>query len=270
MRHLHTLRLPLILSLGMLFALPCLAEELDAREIMQRVNDRDEGDRTTRDMEMQLIDKNGNVRLREIRLFGMEMGEDDYSVMFFLSPADTKNTAFLTYDYDDDEKDDDQWLYLPALGKEKRIASSDKSSSFMGSDLTNADFTKRKTKNYDYELLGEDEVDGHPVWKIKSVPRTETEIKETGVLESVSWIRKDNYMMVQSVQQLKKAGRRKYFKALDLEEIDGIWVAQELRVFTKKGKTKTHSTVLKFKNVKFNQEEVTEDLFTVRRLKKGL
>jgi hypothetical protein len=262
-----------LLLLGATASLPDLAhaeEALDAREIMQRVIDRDTGNRSIMDMEMQLIDKNGKIRKREIRSFGMDQGEDDWSVMFFLSPADTKNTGFLTYDYDDDTKDDDQWLYLPALGKEKRIASSDKSSSFMGSDLTNADFTKRKTKNYDYELLGEEEVGGLPVWKIKSVPRTEDEIEETGVLESIAWIRKDNYLSIQSVQRLKKKGRTKYFQAKDIEQIDGIWVAKELRVFTKKGSVKSHSTILKFKNIQFNQETVSEDLFTVRRLKKGL
>jgi hypothetical protein len=156
------------------------------------------------------------------------------------------------------------------LGKEKRIASNDKSSSFMGSDLTNADFIKRKTKNYDYELLGEEEVGEHAVWKIKATPRTEKEIKETGVLESIAWIRKDNYVSIQSVQRLEKKGRTKYFKAMNIEQIDGIWVAKELRVFTKKGNVKSHSTIIRFTNIQFNQETVTEDIFTVRRLKKGL
>jgi hypothetical protein len=268
------LLLPLVLLLLALnLSLPDSAraeEELTARDIMQRVIDRDTGNKSIMDMEMQLIDKNNKVRTREIRSFGLDQGEDDWGVMFFLSPADTKNTGFLTYDYYDDTKDDDQWLYLPALGKEKRIASNDKSSSFMGSDLTNADFIKRKTKNYDYELLGEEEVAGQPVWKIKSTPRTEEEIKETGVLESISWIRKDNYMSIQSVQRLKKKGRTKYFKAMKIEQIDGIWVARELRVFTKKGNVKSHSTILRFKNIQFNQDSVTEDMFTVRRLKKGL
>jgi hypothetical protein len=268
------LLLPLVLLLLALnLSLPDSAraeEELTARDIMQRVIDRDTGNKSIMDMEMQLIDKNDKVRKREIRSFGMDQGEDDWGVMFFLSPADTKNTGFLTYDYYEDEKDDDQWLYLPALGKEKRIASNDKSSSFMGSDLTNADFIKRKTKNYDYELLSEDEIDGHPVWKIKSIPNNEKEIKETGVLESIAWIRKDNYMSIQSVQRLEKKGRTKYFKAKEIEQVDGIWVAKELRVFTKKGKVKSHSTIIRFSNIQFNQESVTEDMFTVRRLKKGL
>jgi len=255
---------------GQTIALPAHADDPKAREIMKKVLDRDTGDHSSMEMEMQLIDKNNSVRTREIRTFGMDVGEDEYSVMFFLSPADTKNTAFLTYDYDDEDKDDDQWLYLPALGKEKRIAASDKASSFMGSDLSNADFTKRKAKNYNYDLLEETEVDGQPVWKIKSVPRTKEEIEETGVEEAIVWVRKDNYMVVQSVQRLDKPGRTKYMKAFNIEQIDGIWVAQELRVFTKKGNTKVHSTVLLLRNIKFNQPDVTEDLFTIRRLKKGL
>jgi len=256
---------------GQTIALPAHADDPKAREIMKKVLDRDTGDHSSMDMEMQLIDKNDSVRTREIRTFGMDVGKDEYSVMFFLSPADTKNTAFLTYDYDDEDKDDDQWLYLPALGKEKRIAASDKASSFMGSDLSNADFTKRKVKNYDYELLDENaQVDGQPAWKIKSTPRTKEEIEETGVVEAIVWVDKNNYMVLQSVQRLDKPGRTKYMKAFKIEQIDGIWVAREMRVFTKKGNTKVHSTVLLFRDIKFNQPDVTEDLFTIRRLKKGL
>ncbi len=91
------------------------AEELSAREIMQRVQDRDDGDNGKQDMEMILIDKNGAQRVRHIRSFGKDRGEDELQLMFFISPADVKNTGFLTYDYDAGEKDDDQWLYLPAL-----------------------------------------------------------------------------------------------------------------------------------------------------------
>lgn len=109
-------------------------EDPDARFIMEKVDSRDDGDKSITDMQMRLIDKNGKERIRTIRSYSMDMGKDSYSLMFFLSPADVKNTGILTYDYDDPDKDDDQWLYLPALRKTKRIASSDKSGSFMGSE----------------------------------------------------------------------------------------------------------------------------------------
>ena len=88
-----------------------LADELSARDIMQKVKDRDDGDNRVSDMEMILIDKRGKQRLRKMRTFSKDFGEDDYTLMFFLTPADVKDTGFLTYDYDDDDADDDQWSY---------------------------------------------------------------------------------------------------------------------------------------------------------------
>ena len=260
----------LAVALIVLVALPGpSAAQLDAREIMQRVEDRDDGDYQTSDMEMILIDKNDNRRIRNLRSFSRDEGEDTLSIMFFLTPADVKDTGFLTYDYDDAERDDDQWLYLPALKKSKRIASSDKSGSFMGSDFNYSDMTDRELERYDYELMQETEVDGHKVWQIKSVPRTREEIDRTGYKQSVLFVRQDNYVVIRSVHWLKKGGRLRYFDVKQLEVIDGIWVPTEMTMTTKKGKATLHKTILRSSNVKFNQN-LDEDLFSVRRLEKGI
>jgi hypothetical protein len=128
------------------------ADDPEARAIMEAVDARDDGDRQTADMEMVLIDKHGNQRVRRIKSFRMDRGEDDLRLMFFQHPADVKDTGFLTYDYDQADRDDDQWLYLPALRKTKRIASTDKSGSFMGSDLNYSDMTSRELDDYDYSF----------------------------------------------------------------------------------------------------------------------
>ena len=125
-------------TVGLLIAVLCLpalaagADDPKARAIMEKVDARDDGDRQTADMQMTLIDKNGNQRKRSIHSFSKDMGEDTYRLMFFIEPADVRDTGFLTYDYDDPNRDDDQWHYKPALRKTKRIASSDKSVSYMG------------------------------------------------------------------------------------------------------------------------------------------
>ncbi len=240
-----------------------------ARKIMELVDARDDGDNAVQDMEMILIDKNGNRRVRTIRAMNRDVGEDTQSIMFFLSPADVKDTGFLTYDYDDDEKDDDQWLYLPALNKTKRIASSDKSGSFMGSDFSYADMTDRKLEYYDYDLMKETDVGGVAVWQIESIPNTEKEIDETGYTKSVVFVRQDNYVVIRSVNWLKKGRRLKYFDVKKLEQIDGIWVPTEMHMTTKKGKATLHKTVIKAHDVRFNQG-LGEDLFTLRQLEKGL
>ncbi len=123
---------------------------LSGREIMEKVNARDVGDSSSGEMEMILIDKKGKKRIRKLKTFGGKKGKDTMSLMFFISPADVKNTGFLTYDYKKSGKNDDQWLYLPALRKTKRIAAGDKSGSFMGSDLNYSDMTNPDLDLYDY------------------------------------------------------------------------------------------------------------------------
>jgi hypothetical protein len=263
-------RLPVV-ALALTLAASAAAaegEELTARQIMERVDARDDGDHSSMDLEMVLIDKNGNQRVRKLRAYGRDVGEDEQSIMFFLSPADVEDTGFLTWDYEDPERDDDQWLYLPALSRTKRIASSDKSGSFMGSDFSYADMTDRPLDAYQYTLMKETEVDGHPVWQIESVPITEREKDETGYEKSIAFVRKDNYVVVRSVSWVKKGRRLKYLDVKELERIDGIWVGTEMHMSTRKGETTLHKTVLYSRNVAFGQD-LGEDLFTVRQLEKG-
>ncbi len=272
MRKMVSRALPVLFISLFVIVQSAYAETLSARQIMDRVDAVDDGDHATQDMEMVLIDKRGNQRVRHLTSFSRDEGKngkDRHSIMFFVSPTDVKNTGFLTYDYDDGDKDDDQWLYLPALKKTKRIASSDKSSSFMGSDFTYADMTKRKLDNYGYTLLKEDEVKGQKVWVIESVPNNEKEIKETGYTKSVVFVRQDNYIVIRSVNWVKKGKKLKYMEVKKLEKIDGIWIATALDMATKKGKKTLHKTELRFSNVKFNQA-LNDDMFSVRRLEKGI
>jgi outer membrane lipoprotein-sorting protein len=254
---------------ALLLAGSAAAEPPTGREIMERVDARDDGDNRTQDMLMILIDKRANERVRELRSLSRDVGEDTQSIVFFLSPADVRETGFLTYDYDGAEKDDDQWLYLPALKKTKRIASADKSGSFMGSDFSYADMTDRELDSYDYRLLQEGEVDGHPVWIVEAIPNNDKEREETGYTRSIFFVRKDNDVVVRAKSWVKKGDRNKYLDVKQLEQIDGIWVPTEMHMTTKKGDATLHKTVLKSSNVRFNQE-IPEDEFTVRRLEKGL
>ena len=242
---------------------------LTGREIMEKVNARDEGDRSKGEMEMILIDKKGGKRIRKLKTFGGKKDKDNLSLMFFLSPADVKNTGFLTYDYNESGKDDDQWLYLPALRKTKRIAAGDKSGSFMGSDLNYSDMTTPDLDLYDYTLMKETEVRGNKVWQIKAVPKHKDEAEKSGYSKSVIFIRQDNYVMIRAVRWVHKKRRNKYIDVKKLEMIDGIWVSTEMHVTTKTGKKTLHKTILIENNIRFNQDEVNADLFTVRRLEKG-
>ena len=239
-----------------------------AREIMERVDARDDGDNAIQDIEMVLIDKGGSERIRKIRSYRRDVGEDTQTLMFFLTPADVKDTGFLTYDYDGTDQDDDQWLYLPALKKTKRIASSDKSGSFMGSDFTYADMSERELDNYDYTLMKETDVNGVKVWQIEAIPNTEKEIDETGYTKQVVFVRQDNHVVIRAVSWVKKGRRLKYMEVKKLELIDGIWVPTEMTMTTKRGKSTVHKTVIRASNVRFDQN-LADSQFTVRQLEKG-
>lgn len=267
-----TIRLWLLAGLLVGLSIPPVqvrADDAGARQIMQQVEDRDEGDNRTAEMEMLLIDKSGRERLRKIQTFQRKKDQDTYRLMFFLHPADVKDTAFLTYDYDDPGHDDDQWLFLPALRKTKRIATTDKSGSFMGSDLNYSDMSDRELEDYDFFLKDEVEVRGNPAWLIESIPRTRQVVEETGYTKSLLFVRKDNYFVVRAVSWVDGKRYLKYMDVTQLERIEGIWVATEMHVFKRLGKRVIHKTVLRLHDVKFNQDLLPE-LFTVRKMEAGL
>lgn len=257
-----------------LAALPAVAAELSARQIMDNVNGRDDGDNRIAEMQMVLIDKNGDKRIRKIKTFDKdqitEQGEEDRRrIMFFLAPADVKDTGFLTYDFAVDEKDDDQWLFLPALKKTKRIATSDKSGSFMGSDFNYSDMTRRELDAYDFKILKEQDVRGHKTWLIEALPKTQDQIDETGYKKSVLFVRQDNFIVVRAVHWTDVGNKLKYLDVPGLEQIDGVWTITSMTMTTKKNKVTEHKTEMTFSNVRYNQD-LDETLFTLRRLEKGL
>lgn len=262
----------LVLALAlaaMLAPAPARADDPKARQIMQAVNDRDEGDKMRSQLEMVLIDKGGNKRIRKIQSFSKNKGVDKQSIMFFTEPADVQGTGFLTYDYDESGKDDDQWLYLPALRKSKRIAAGDKSGSFMGSDFNYSDMVAPDLADFDLKLMKETKVDEVMTWQIESVPRSTEIAEETGYSKSIVWVRQDNHVVIRGLRWVHKSNRRKYFQVKDLKQIDGIWVATELQMVTKEGNKTVHATVLNISDVQFNQPLSDAD-FTVRRLERGL
>ena len=245
-----------------------LADDAKARSIMEKADARDDGKSLEQDMTMVLIDKNGKKRNRNLHTYGKDFGVDEHQIMFFKSPADVKNTAFLTYDYDKASKDDDQWLYLPALKKVKRIPSSDKSSSFMGSDFSYFDMTDRNLEDFDFKLLKETKVRGKDAWMIESTPRNKKVIKESGYTKTIAIIRKDNYVLVRAINFMRN-GKKKYLDVQKLHKQGGVWLPDVMTMTTKKGKRMIHKTILKFNNIKLNKS-IPDNMFTTRRLEKGL
>ncbi|WP_459922997.1 outer membrane lipoprotein-sorting protein [Desulfatiferula olefinivorans] len=245
------------------------ADDPKARDIMQRVDARNDGDNRTSDMLMVLIDKNNDQRTKHFKIFSKDQGKDKHTIMFIVDPPNVKDTGFLTLDYDDPDKDDDQFLYLPSLGKSKRIASSDKDGSFMGSDLNYSDMGSLELADYDFTLLKEIDLKGQRCWLIQADPRSDAVIDETGYTKSILAVRQDNLMISRIKAWTNDGDAVKLIDFDDMQVIDGIWVSLSIKVIKRRADEVLHKTDITISGVKFNQN-LEGDMFTVRRLEKGL
>ena len=239
----------------------------NARQIMKRSIELEDGNNRTSDMTMTLVDKHNEKRTRKLKGYSKDKGVDNLSLMVFTAPNDVKGTGFLTIDYKDEAKDDDQWLYLPALRKVKRVAGSDKKGSFMGSDFTYGDMTKRSLSLYNYKILKEKVIAGIKSWIIEVKPVNQDVVNKYGYTKSIVFVRQDNYFIIRAIHWLEKGNKVKYLQVKKLDLIDNVWVAKESTMMTKIGKKIIHKTMLSYENIKFNQS-LDESLFSVRQLEK--
>lgn len=241
-------------------------ENIDAHQVAVNVDERDEGQDQISDLEMTLTNKQGQQRVRKVQMYRKKYGDDEKSVMFFLEPADVKGTGFLTWDYKDASKDDDQWLYLPALKKVRRIASSNKSDSFMGTDFTYNDMGGFDVEKYTYNLLAPETIDGIECYHIERLPKDDSVLKETGYGRAEIWVRPDVWLMVKVVFYDKKMAELKTLTLSEIEQIDGIWTA---KTYQMNNVQENHQTTFKFSNHKYNSG-LDDEIFTDRRLQQGI
>ena len=240
------------------------ASEPTAYEIMAKVDARDEGNSSSANSTMVLIDRRERQRVRHLKQFSKKYSDATKYMAYFLTPADLKDTVYINHDWNSSSQDDDSWLYLPALQKSKRIASADRSGSFLGSDFTYADISGFELDWYDYELINESEpVDGYDCWVVEYTAKPEfsdTVLKTTRDLKTRTWVRKDNFVQVKSQIWKADGGRIKYYSASDIEQIDGIWTVKKMQMVTVKAGKKQHSSILLIRDVSYNVE-VADDLF---------
>ena len=139
-------------------------------------------------LKMILRNAHGEESTRELRNRVLEQESDgDKSLVVFDHPRDVKGTAFLTFSHVDG--DDDQWLYLPALERVKRISSSNKSGPFMGSEFAYEDISSQEVEEYTYSLLREEELAGEPTFVIERIPVH----PKSGYTRQEVWIDKAEY-----------------------------------------------------------------------------
>jgi len=242
------------------------SEELSGLDVMQQVDDRDDGDDLIQKIHQKLLDKRGSVRERDMVAFRKDYDKDSKSISYFLEPANIRDTALLTYDYDGVAKDDDQWLYLPALKKVRRISSSDRGDYFMGTDFTFEDIKQTpELEDYHWTLTGSESINGHDCWVVEGEPKTDDLKKNLGYSKTRGYIRKDINMNIRTDYWDRKGQELKHFKITEVKQIDGIWTATSMLM---ENVQTGHHTEMTFTNQKYNSG-LSDRTFSERMLKRG-
>ena len=219
------------------------------------------------DSTMLLINDSGQTRERKsITLTKLQKnGIDSKLLVRFLSPADIKGTSFLQVEHA--EGDDDQWIYLPALKKSRRLVASNKKDSFVGSDFSYGDILLPKVDFYRHTLLRTETIDGKECYVVESAPRDEDVKRNSGYSKKITWVRKDNFLETK-VEYYDLAGR-----LLKTQSISGHqlvdpdtqrWFALRREMINHQT---GHKTILVFERIETGVP-AADDLFTTRNLER--
>ena len=174
------------------------------------------------------------------------------AVLRFTAPAEVKGVALLVLNHPD--RSSDQWMWTPAINRERRIALQDRSTRFFGTDFSFEDLEERDINQFDYKLLGEESLDGAACWKVQSTPK---ESKVSQYTHSYLWIRKDNYAFAQIDNYSKnQLVRRAHYT--DIRNDQGIWTAHQIDMHDLK---RNSHTILKIEKLYYNVP-MKDDAFT--------
>lgn len=211
-------------------------------EIMEQVLNAQTASTSAMEIEMTLVDSRGHESVRRIQTLMLEEDGRTKTVTVFLDPASVRNTRFLTVENTD--RADDQWIYLPALRRIRRIASGEQDSSFMGSDFSYSDMSygRERLDESDHEYSGNEVLDGRTCALVESTALPDS---SSGYRRQVSWVDRQTWIPLR-VEFYRSAGEgpAKVLTAADLEEVDGRWLARRLTMTTTQSghRTELHIT----------------------------
>jgi hypothetical protein len=242
-----------------LLLLPGLSLAQDARQVMEEAQKRTDATSQHYEGLLQVIDAKGKITDKRWVYDRTGSHGRSKSLLTFTQPAEVKGVALLILNYPD--RASDQWMWTPAIQRERRIAMQDRSTRFFGTDFSFEDLEERDTEQYDYAMAGEEPVDGVACWKVESKPRR---TKSSQYTSSLVWVRKDNYAFqrIENFVQGVVARRLRYSR---IENVQGIWTARVLEMADLRRNSRT---VLTFEKLEYNVPMKDEN-FTLQALRRN-
>ncbi|MDR1109877.1 MAG: outer membrane lipoprotein-sorting protein [Deltaproteobacteria bacterium] len=239
---------------------PAQAFEPEAREIMARVYDRPDGDDRHTELTMILENRQGRTRRRSVETFSKDQGPDRKSVMIFLEPSDVKGTMFLSWEYDEPGRDDDKWLYLPALRKDRRISGASRKEYFMGTDFTYDDMGRRHPGKDEQRIIGREAVNGRETVVIECLPVDSGE----SYSKRIAWVATGLDLIVKG-EYYDKDGLLKVFEVKTIREQDGYFDVADCLM---RNVVTGHQTRMVSDMIEYDQG-LDDSLFSVATIQRG-
>ena len=180
------------------------------------------------------------------------------AVLRFTAPPEVKGVALLIVNHPD--RASDQWMWTPAIERDRRIARQNRSTRFFGTDFSFEDLEERDLDQFDYTLLADDTVDGAASWKIQSTPKLS---KSSQYSKSIVWVRKDNYTLARIESFVKDQVVRR-LQYSEIRNVQGIWTARQTEITDLRRNSRTRLTLDKLEyNVPLKDDDFT--LLAIRR-----
>ncbi len=229
-----------------------------AREIVAESERRTNAKSQRYDGLLQVFDAKGKVSDKRWTLVRLGSHGDSKSVLRFTAPAEVKGVSLLIVNHAD--RSSDQWMWTPAIERDRRIALQDRSTRFFGTDFSFEDLEERDVDQYSYVLLGDEPVDNAACWKIQSTPK---DTKTSQYTRSLVWIRKDNYAVARIENFVKEQAVRRMSYS-QIENIQGIWTARQTEMADLRRGSRTRLTL---EGLQYNVPLKDED-FTLQALRR--
>jgi hypothetical protein len=205
--------------IGLWFAVAGIAtaQTEDANRILERSRELTIADAMEATMTLTITDRNGSERIRTNTMISKKYPDGtEKRLIRFVSPAEVQGTSILLHDYTD--RQDDMWIYLPALKRVRRIVSSEKGKSFMGSEFTNSDMSSPPSSDFNSRHLEESGRDD--LWVIESIPADASLVNQYGFAKRINYFRKEN-LQLQKMEFFDRNGvHYKTIEVLAVESID--------------------------------------------------
>jgi hypothetical protein len=245
-------------ALSLVVVCSAMVAAQDARQIVAEAQKRSTVESQHYEGLLQVIESGGKISDKRWIYDRIGSHGKSKTIIRFTTPAEVKDVALLIVNNPD--RASDQWMWTPAINRERRIAVQDRRTRFFGTDFTFEDLEERDLDHYDYTLGGEETIGGDPCWKIESRPRAGMRSQYTS---STLWVRKSNYTYAQIDNFAGKLVRR--LTSTNLANIQGIWTARTLEM---QDFLRNSRTILKLDSLQYNVP-LRDDQFTIQALRRG-